>query len=75
MSQKFATNFSAGLFQGNTHNSNKGLRELYDYISNAKTDNFCVFDVESVSRCLLQMAKGKAPAVTLMVYRIFLVTD
>ena len=66
IAQKFATHFqvSSNLTTDCSHHNNnnaESLSELHRYLSTANADDFSLLDVESVSKCMLQMAKGKAP--------------
>jgi len=53
---KFAKHFEQNwTANGNTYHSSNNIQqtELYHYISGAQSDDFPLFDVESINKCLL----------------------
>jgi len=67
IAEKFATHFQQSCTLHDTAESQSvstaGLPDICAYISRACADDFSLLDVESVNKCMLQMAKGKAPGV------------
>ena len=59
----FADHFKENCTIDVSNKSQESISDIWEYIATANSTDFTMLDVETVSKCLLQMKLGKAPGV------------
>jgi len=63
IAHRFADNFKENCASNVFNKSQESVSDVNKYIATANSTDFTLMDVETVSKCLLQMKLGKAPGV------------